>query len=92
LEKAREEIGELARTEEDVVSYALFPQVAKSFLERRARGISFKEERAAAIAAYIVANRKPKAPSVPVTTAALLQLSVSPWKLAARPSGGWVKW
>ncbi len=31
----KEEIGGLARSEEDVLSYALFPQVAKAFFERR---------------------------------------------------------
>jgi len=38
LEKMREEIGDLASSEEDVLSYALFPQVARKFLEARARG------------------------------------------------------
>ncbi|MBI2347211.1 MAG: hypothetical protein HYV05_01010, partial [Deltaproteobacteria bacterium] len=31
LEKARKEIGALARNEEDVLSYALFPDIAKEF-------------------------------------------------------------
>jgi pyruvate/oxaloacetate carboxyltransferase len=31
LEKARKEIGSMARSEEDVLSYALFPEVAKEF-------------------------------------------------------------
>lgn len=92
LEKAREEIGDLAQSEEDVVSYALFPQVAKPFLERRARGVSFKEEIAAAVAACIAANRKPKVPSVTAPEAPKPQVSFSPWKLAARPVGGWVRW
>jgi oxaloacetate decarboxylase (Na+ extruding) subunit alpha len=33
-----EEIGELARSEEDVLSYALFPQTARTFLERHRVG------------------------------------------------------
>ena len=33
FEKAKEEIGDLARDEEDVLSFALFPQVARPFLE-----------------------------------------------------------
>jgi oxaloacetate decarboxylase alpha subunit len=92
LEKARQEIGELARSEEDVVSYALYPQVAKPFLERRAKGVNFKEEIAAAIAACIVANRKPKVPQIPGYAVPAAQPSISPWKLAARPAGGWVRW
>jgi oxaloacetate decarboxylase alpha subunit len=38
LEKAKEEIGDLARDEEDVLSYALFPQVARPYLEGIAKG------------------------------------------------------
>lgn len=36
FEKCKLEIGDLARCDEDVLSYALFPQVAKKFLENRA--------------------------------------------------------
>ncbi|MPM09514.1 Methylmalonyl-CoA carboxyltransferase 5S subunit [bioreactor metagenome] len=35
LENIRKEAGALARSDEDVLSFALFPQVAKGFLERR---------------------------------------------------------
>ncbi|MEA3406580.1 MAG: pyruvate/oxaloacetate carboxyltransferase, partial [Chloroflexota bacterium] len=38
FEKAREEIGDLARNEEDVLSYALFPQPAREFFELREVG------------------------------------------------------
>lgn len=38
LEKAREEIKDLATSEEDVLSYALFPQVARRFFELRKKG------------------------------------------------------
>ena len=38
LEQFREEIGPLARSEEDVLSYALFPNAARNFFERRHRG------------------------------------------------------
>ena len=34
LEDYRDEIGELARSEEDLLSYALFPQTARAYLER----------------------------------------------------------
>ena len=48
------EIGDLARSEEDVLSYALFPQVGKTFLENRLkkeRGID--DETLAVIAAAV---------------------------------------
>ena len=35
LDKYRAEVGDLARTEEDVLTYALFPQVAKNFLAKK---------------------------------------------------------
>jgi oxaloacetate decarboxylase alpha subunit len=57
LVKLREEIKDLARSDEDVLSYALFPQVARSFFERRLEkenGIS--EELIAVITAVISAH------------------------------------
>ncbi|MEL7647744.1 MAG: oxaloacetate decarboxylase subunit alpha [Sedimentibacter sp.] len=35
FEKFKEEIGSLAKSEQDVLSYALFPQVARDFLQKR---------------------------------------------------------
>jgi oxaloacetate decarboxylase (Na+ extruding) subunit alpha len=37
MEKAKAEIGALAKNEEDVLSYVLFPQVAKEFLTNRGK-------------------------------------------------------
>jgi len=38
FDQAREEIGDLAENEEDVLSYALFPQPAREFLQLRREG------------------------------------------------------
>ena len=38
LEDYRDEIGDLARSEEDLLSYALFPQTARTYLERHRLG------------------------------------------------------
>jgi len=38
MDKMREEIKDLARSEEDVISYAMFPQVARRFMQARERG------------------------------------------------------
>jgi len=90
-EQAKKEIGDLAKSEEDVLSYALFPQVARAFLKRRERGARLEDEAVAAIAAVLarqegwVAERS----SVPVGAA------ISPWKLSGRPlgrRGGWIRW
>jgi oxaloacetate decarboxylase alpha subunit len=82
-EKAAAEIGELAQSEEDVLAYALFPQVARPFLERRAKGAA-REETVAAIAAVLMAQqeqaRREDAPSL---------APVSMWKLAGRMRRGW---
>lgn len=53
LPKARKELGNLARSEEDVLSYALFPQVALEFLRKR-REESARERKA---------SLKPRRPS-----------------------------
>jgi oxaloacetate decarboxylase alpha subunit len=85
MPKAWEEIGSIARSEEDVISYALFPQIARPFLERRARGSDGKEPVAAAIAGMLLhrleeqARREPPTPPAP---------SVSPWKTTWRPASG----
>jgi oxaloacetate decarboxylase alpha subunit len=39
LDDYRDEIGELARSEEDLLSYALFPQTARTYLERHKVGL-----------------------------------------------------
>ncbi len=44
MEKYCEETKDLAKSEEDVLSYALFPQVAKTFLENRNNGGKKEEE------------------------------------------------
>ena len=43
FEKYKNEIGDLAKSDEDVLSYALFPQVAKAFLENRGKDNSVPE-------------------------------------------------
>ncbi|TGE37811.1 acetyl-CoA carboxylase biotin carboxyl carrier protein [Desulfosporosinus fructosivorans] len=43
LAKAQRESAELARSPEDVISYAIFPQVAKKFFEERQAGVISRE-------------------------------------------------
>ena len=84
LEQARAEIGDLAQSEEDVISYALFPQVARPFLERRQNGDGAKEALVAAVAALVIQQYKHR----PAGAAEKPGVSVSPWKLAWRPQRG----
>ena len=83
MEKARQEIGDLARSEEDVLSYALFPQVARPFLERRARDTGGKEAIVAAIAALV---REQQACQLEVIEPEIRpEMAFSPWKMSGRP-------
>jgi oxaloacetate decarboxylase alpha subunit len=84
MEQARTEIGDLARSEEDVISYALFPQVARPFLERQQNGGGAKEALVAAVAALVVQRYECK----PAAAAERAGLSLSPWKMSWRPQGG----
>jgi oxaloacetate decarboxylase alpha subunit len=84
MEQARAEIGDLAQSEEDVISYALFPQVARPFLERRNKGVGAKEALVAAVAALVVQQYECK----PTAAARKAGISLSPWKVAWRPQSG----
>jgi pyruvate/oxaloacetate carboxyltransferase len=84
MEKARIEVGDLAQSEEDVLSYALFPQVARPFLERRKGGGGAKEALVAAVAALLVQRQEAR----PTATVEGPGVSISPWKMAWRPQSG----
>lgn len=90
-EDAKKEIGSLATCDEDVLSYALFPQVARSFLDRRRRGMGGKEEVAGAIAAMLFQQKERQAKKTEAIGAPPVALSY--WKVLGRQHlrGGW-KW
>ena len=77
-EQAAAEIGDLARSEEDIISYALFPQVAREFFQRRAKGFAREPERAPA-AAVAATSAQASGPCQPTP---------SFWKLASRLGKG----
>jgi oxaloacetate decarboxylase (Na+ extruding) subunit alpha len=82
LPKARAELGSLARSEEDVVSYAIYPQVAMEFFQRRELGGQLDKNTVAAIAAALVAAAPPAPP--PAGTNGSLGNGLA-WRLAGRP-------
>jgi oxaloacetate decarboxylase alpha subunit len=82
FEVAKIEVGALARSEEDIISYALFPQIARPFLERRNKGLGGNEEVAAAIAAALFAKMDAKA--YKTTSDAGTLRGGNPWKMSAR--------
>jgi len=44
MHRLRDEIGELAKSDEDVLTYAMFPEIGRKFLEERAAGVLKPEE------------------------------------------------
>ena len=87
MDQARQELGDLARDEEDIISYALFPQVARPFLERRARGGNGREAVVAAIAGILLHRVQEQAAAA---TPAAGQIT-SPWRTSGRPGAGrWI--
>jgi pyruvate/oxaloacetate carboxyltransferase len=64
MEAARAEIGDLANDIDDVLSYVMFPQPAKEFLEWRRDGGGPERELVAAIfGAMMIGEKKAQAPA-----------------------------
>ena len=67
LDEAAREIGELAESAEDVLSYVMFPQPARRFLEWRREGGGPERELVAAVVGAMAvrerANARPQAPA-----------------------------
>jgi len=70
LEKSRAEIGDLAESIEDVLSYVMFPQPAKEFLEWRRSGGGPERELVAAVIGAMFAREKKPAAAAPVASSA----------------------
>jgi len=79
LEKAKAEIGDLAKSEEDVISYALFPQVARDFFLWREAGSGPEPAMVAAIAAALTADNEHARGQAPTPVPAR-----SAWRSAGR--------
>jgi oxaloacetate decarboxylase (Na+ extruding) subunit alpha len=91
FDKAKAEIGELARSDEDVLLYAIFPQVARAFLERRARKAGGKEEIVAAIAVKIAQSQE-SLRSAALATSHLTSTWKNTGRRRTRAYGGWGRW
>jgi oxaloacetate decarboxylase alpha subunit len=90
FEKAKKELGVKAKSEEDVLSYVLFPQVALGYFEMRelrTKGLNSSENALAAIAAVIadqlINRKKPASIEEPRFTKRPTG-GLSPWALAGR--------
>ena len=88
-EKAKEEIGDLAQSEEDVMSYAIFPREARDFLELRRAGKVVPIEEPRIFAAEGTAPPRLQRPKAVVATPQIGQpvQSQSLWKVSSRVQG-----
>ncbi len=70
MEKSKAEIGDLAKTTEDVLSYVMFPQPGKEFLQWRTEGGGPERELVAAIVGALAIGEKKAAAAAPIVLAA----------------------
>jgi len=88
-EALEELLGEGAYSEEDVISYALFPQVAGPFLERHARDGAGRSPLVAAVAGVLLKRRLEA--ELEMENGAGATIGPSPWRVGWRPgSGRWL--
>jgi hypothetical protein len=106
MDQARQEIGDLAESEEDALSYAIFGPVAREFLERRRAGGMPASDPTVAVIATMVAEMEgliePAAsgqgtcPRRAHQNAHQMALAPSAWRAGTRPRirqlGGLPKW
>jgi oxaloacetate decarboxylase (Na+ extruding) subunit alpha len=93
FEKAKAEAGDLAQSDEDVLSYALFPPVAKEFFQLRRDGKTVPIEEPRIFPADAPKAAAPAAPAGPAVTAVAAPRPARPrpnyslWKVANRVRG-----
>lgn len=66
FEKMTKEVGDLATSEEDVLTYTMFPQTALKFLKTKKEGRKRTEEEEAAVAAALAAVLTQERPRIPI--------------------------
>ena len=99
MQKATEEIGDLAESEEDVISYAVFGPVAREFLERRkSGGLSASDPTVAAVAALVAQREGMLETPASEQERPQVELTMTPsaWRVTGRPRirqiGGLPRW
>jgi pyruvate/oxaloacetate carboxyltransferase len=85
MESANTEIGELAKDIDDVLSYVMFPQPAKEFLQWRAEGGGPERELVAAVVGAIaIGERRPQAETVVLSQAVETNGPTNHWRSFGR--------
>jgi pyruvate/oxaloacetate carboxyltransferase len=92
LEKARQELGDLAESEEDVLSYVMFPQVARTFFEWRRSGGGADPALIAAVAAALAAEPHNHQPAEGHGSVPGHSHGPSSWRLAGRIAHFLTRW
>ena len=99
MANAKAELGELAQSEEDVISYAVFGQVTREFLQRRAAGgLAATDPAVAAIAALVAQKEDMLQAPAAEQGRPQVQLATAPstWRAGSRPRirqiGGLPRW
>jgi pyruvate carboxylase subunit B len=99
MAKAKAELGDLAQSEEDVISYAVFGQVTREFLQRRASGgLAATDPVVAAIAALVAQKENMLQSPAAEQGRPQVQLATAPstWRAGSRPRirqiGGLPRW
>jgi pyruvate carboxylase subunit B len=99
MDKARAELGDLAESEEDVISYAIFGPVAREFLQtRKMGGLPAANSTVAAIAALVAQHEGMLETPAAEQGRPQLNMALTPssWRVASRPRirqiGGLPKW
>jgi oxaloacetate decarboxylase (Na+ extruding) subunit alpha len=82
LEKSRAEAGDLVKSDEDLLSYVMFPQVAREFFEWRENSAAMDAELAAAIAMALTHDQGRAAPAQ--TSGNGHAKDGNPWKMLGR--------
>jgi len=85
LEAAKAEVGELAENVDDVLSYVMFPQPAKEFLQWRKEGGGPERELVAAvIGAMVIGEKKAAAAATAPSHAPAANGETAPWRTFGR--------
>jgi pyruvate/oxaloacetate carboxyltransferase len=84
MDRARAEVGDLAQSVEDVLSYVMFPQPAKEFLHWRKEGGGPERELVAAVIGALAIGEKKQAPPAPAVPSESHNGAAAAWRSFGR--------
>lgn len=84
IDKAQAEIGDLAESIDDVLSYVMFPQPAREFLQWRREGGGPERELVAAVVGALTISEKKQAPAATAAPVIVANGDTSNWRSFGR--------